>query len=284
MTKFHSVNGVITPAEEANLNISDISILRGYGLFDFFLVKQGHPLFLQDYIDRFEHSAKQLNLELPLKRKELIRHIYELIDANGEYDSSIRLVLTGGYSADGYAPSNPNLLVMQHGAFPYPEAQYLKGNKLITCEYHRALPTVKATNYVIGINMLPQMQAAGATDVLFHKNGHFSETTRANFYIVTQYGAIVTAGEGILKGITRKQVMEGASGKFTIEERKIAVDEIKYAAEAFITNTTKRVMPIVKIDDVVIGEGKPGPVAAALLDIFKKREVAYLASCEQVEV
>jgi D-alanine transaminase/branched-chain amino acid aminotransferase len=276
MTNYYSINGKLLPANEASVNIDDISILRGYGLFDFFLVKDGHPLFVDDYLERFEYSARTLRLDGGFTRKSLISQIYELIEANGEKDCSIRLVLTGGYSPDGYTPAQPNLLILKHKAFPYPEAQFKTGIKLITAEYQRVLPTVKTTNYVLGIYMLPQIKEAGALDVLYYNQGIISETTRANFFIVKKNGSIVTAGEGILKGITRKQVLTGAAGQFKIIERGIETQELKDAEEAFITSTTNRIMPVVQIDNQLIGNGVPGPVTEVLLQIYKLKEEMYL--------
>jgi len=210
-------------------------------------------------------------------RKELARQIFEVIRANGELNASIRLVLTGGYASDGYTPSGQaNLLILEHSFPTYPSTKYDDGAILILHEYHRLFPTAKTINYVVGINLLPQMKAAGAEDLLFHFGGHISETTRANFFIVKDDGTIVTAGDGILEGVTRKHTLRIARQHYKVEEREMALEELHTAKEAFITSTTKRVMPIVKVGDATIGNGKPGEVSKRLLVLLREEEENYL--------
>jgi branched-chain amino acid aminotransferase len=144
-------------------------------------------------------------------------------------------------------------------------------------EYQRLLPTTKTINYVAGINLLPQMQATGTEDLLFHFGGYISETTRANFFIVKEDDTIVTAGEAILEGVTRKHTLLIARRHYKVEERALALDELQTAKEAFLTSTTKRVMPVVKVGDTTIGNGKPGEVSRRLFELLKKEEELYLA-------
>ncbi len=283
MIKFASVNGEIVPADSACLGITDLGFLRGYGMFDFLLIKNGQPLFVEDYLDRFWRSAHQLKLKVPLDREQLIAHIHQLIGSNGLADASIRLVLTGGYASDGYSPSeNANLVILEH---EYPTChpdKYEKGISLLLHEYQRQFPAIKTTNYVVGILMREQLQKAGADDLLFYQNGFITETTRANFFIVTPEGGIVTAGEGILEGITRKHTLMLARKHYQVEMRQPEVEELKTAKEAFITSSTKRVMPVVQVSDIVIGNGKPGPVSAHLLELLKEAETAYLQNDARV--
>lgn len=277
MIKYYSVNGEILPREQASLGVSDLAILRGYGMFDFFLVKKGQPLFFDDYLDRFERSARLLHLTLPFSREELRRQILQLIRANGEQEAGLKLVLTGGYSGDGYAPATPNLVIVQSPLPKYPSSKYDNGVKLMLHEYHRTLPEAKSINYIMGINLLPQMQDAGAEDILFHFGGNIHETTRANFFIVKNDDTIVTAGEGILGGVTRRKVIEIARQHYRVEARNLALEELQTAKEAFLTSSTKNIMPVVQVDDTTIGQGKPGAVTQRLMAFLKAEIERYLA-------
>lgn len=277
MIKYASVNGEIMPVREAAIGVTDLGLLRGYGMFDFMLVKNRQPLFVEDYLDRFWRSAHQLQIKVPLDRDQLLEHLMALVEANKKDDASLRLVLTGGYADDGYSPSeNANLVILEHEYPTYHPDKYEKGIKLLLHEYQRQFPTIKTTNYVVGIVMRDQIQKTGADDLLFHYNGLITETTRANFFIVTQDDTILTAGEGILEGITRKHALMLARNHYTVIERQPSLDELKNAKEAFITSSTKRVMPVVQVDDMRIGNGKPGLVSAHLLDLLKEAEVTYL--------
>ena len=276
MIKYYAVNGEIVPKEKAVLGVGDLAIQRGYGLFDFFLVKKGRPLFLEDYLDRVYQSAQWLHLEVPVSREELRSQVLRLIEANGELEAGIKLIVTGGYSEDGYAPAKPNLVIIEMPPPAYPPSKFEEGVKLMLHDYHRTFPAAKTINYLVGIYLLPQQKATGAEDVLFHSDGQIFETTRANFFIVTDQQTIVTAGDGILYGVTRKKTLELARRYFAVEERCPTVDELRTAQEAFITSSTRLVMPVVQVDDMVIGSGRPGPVTRQLMDLVAQEVEAYL--------
>ena len=95
-------NGQFIDEEKASLHVSDLSIQRGYGVFDYFRTIEHVPLFLDDYLDRFYRSAEVLRLPVGLDRNKLTSVIHELIDRNKMPASGIRLSLTGGYSPDSY--------------------------------------------------------------------------------------------------------------------------------------------------------------------------------------
>ena len=107
------LNDRFIPAQEATLSVQDLSIQRGYGVFDFFRLQEGTLLYVEDHLARFENSASLLRLPIPYgkgKMKEIIR---ELTQRNGLRDAGIRMVLTGGYSADAWQIGQPAFLVMQ---------------------------------------------------------------------------------------------------------------------------------------------------------------------------
>lgn len=281
MIKYYSINGELVPKEQASLGVTDLAIQRGYGLFDYFVVKKGRPVFFEDYLDRVERSAKWLHLTLPVTREELREQILRLIRANGEQEAGIKVILTGGYAADGYSPEKSNLVILEMPPPVYPKTKFEQGVKLMGYEHHRTFPSAKSINYIVGIYLLPQQQAAGAEDVLFHHNGEIYETTRANFFIVTNDGTLVTAGEGILQGVTRKRLLAVAKDHYTIEERKPTLEELKTAKEAFITSSTRLLMPVVQVDDVTIGDGLPGEVSKHLLELMKAEVERYLSADNQ---
>ena len=138
------VNGEYLPKAQAALNVADLAILRGFGIFDYFRYADGQPRFIEDHLDRFLRSAKLLDLEMPVSREELRAAVYELIKRNGEPDGGIRFVLTGGYSPDGYTPTTPNLVAI---AYPFKgpsDEQYALGVRVLLHHYERQLPQVKS--------------------------------------------------------------------------------------------------------------------------------------------
>lgn len=245
MSAYAFVNGNIVPANEATLNISDIGLLRGYGVFDFFRVIDGTPIFLEDYLDRFERSVAGLQMSLPYTRGYLTEKIYEIISLNPHPLLGIKLLCTGGYSADGYTPTDANVCMI---ANPFKFHPYEKGLKLMMVDYLRDLYHIKSINYLKPISVIPQLRSIGADDVLYHKDGLISESSRSNIFIVKN-GVLITPADGILEGITRKKILAFAEEIMPLEVRSVTVDELYHADEVFLTASTKRISPVTAIDD-----------------------------------
>lgn len=276
MVKYYSVNGEIVESSKASLLVNDLSILRGYGIFDFFLAFEGKPLFFDDYLSRFRQSAEKMGLDMPFGKSDLKEKILELIGKNEMQEAGIRLVLTGGYALDGYTPLGSNLLILIQPLPAQQKEKYENGAKLILHTYQREIPEVKTINYITGIWLRNKIKEAGAIESLYESSGYIRECARSNVFFVFPNRKLVTPGKDILFGITRKQILHLAEGHYEIEEREIHQSEIRHASEVFITGTLKSVLPIVAIDDVVIGDGKPGPVAAHLAGLFAGHVKNYL--------
>jgi branched-chain amino acid aminotransferase len=260
------VENQFVPYEEAVLHVSDLSIHRGYGIFDFLKVGNGHPFFMNDYLDRFFQSASVMKLTVPMSREELSVVIKQFIHRNVLANHGIKLILTGGYSSDGYQPVKPNLILLPQEIVLPTAAVMGAGVNIITHEYVRDFPNVKTINYSMGIWLIDRIKGANAYDVLYKKDNVVSEFPRSNFFIV-HHNTVITPRTNVLFGITRKNVIAIAGEYYKVEERDVTLDEALGAAEAFISSTTKRVLPVVRIDGKVIGNGFPGKVT---LDLYKR--------------
>lgn len=271
--EFFFVNDRILPAQEATLQISDLGLFRGYGVFDYFRTQSGKPFLMPRYLRRFRWSAGQMRLSLNLSDAELEGIILELIRLNGREESGVRLLLTGGYSENIFTPGKPNLLIRIEKSRLPDDHFYSQGIKLISTEYQRDLPAVKTTNYLKAVHMWPKVEEAGATELLYHTNGEWLECSRSNFFVVRE-GCLLTPPVGqVLGGITREVVIEIARQKgVSVEEKPLPLDILKQAQEAFISGTTKRIMPVVEIDGQRIGSGKPGPVSQQLFKAWQLLE------------
>jgi len=262
------INNRFQPFPEASLHISDLGLQRGYSIFDYFLEIDGRIPFLDDYLDRFYSSAKLLNLEVPLTRDLLKDKIGYLLQQNKLGTSGIKLLLTGGYSEDLYSPAAPNFMLLNLPVKGLP-GDHADGVKLLLLDYQRHLPEVKTTFYLPSIALFPEMKAKGAIEVLYHHNGFITETTRANFFLVKN-NRLITAGSGILRGITRKYILEVAKGMMEVEERPVKLEELWDCDEAFITGTSKHVMPVIEVGGRMIGKGKPGEWTMAISAEFER--------------
>ena len=275
------LNGEILPSEKAMLHVTDLGLLRGYGIFDFLQNINGTPLFINDYLDRFENSARLMQLDFPEKDREiLIQKIMNLIAKNGFEHSSLRLCLTGGYSEDVFTPTKPNFIILEQIMKNNADYQgFINGEKLILHEYVRDIYEVKTTNYIVPIRLQARWKAEGAVDVLYHKNGLVSESSRSNFFIVDKNDTLITPHDFVLHGITRKKIIELAKqNSLRLEIRDMTLAETLEAKEAFMTSSTKGVLPIVALDNHIIGNGKVGAVSKFLIEEFKAMQEEYLSS------
>jgi branched-chain amino acid aminotransferase len=261
------VNDSLIPADDARLNISDLAVQRGYGIFDFFKTIDGQPVFLEDHLDRFFRSAVLMRLQVSQTRDEIRSRVIQLIEQNNMSDSGVKIILTGGFSPDGFNIAEPNLIITQQ-SFQIPRSMPEHGVSVITHEYQRQFSNAKTLDYLQAIWLQPVLEEKKADDVLYHSNGLIRECPRANFFIVTKDEKVLTPESDMLKGVSRKQVLTISEGMYVTEARDVTLDELRNAKEAFITSTTKNILPVVQVDGKVLGDGRPGAVTRALAEKY----------------
>lgn len=270
------LNGIIMPSAEASIGLHDLGLLRGFGIFDYLQQKQGVPLFIDDYLNRFFNSAAIMGVEIPVSRAEIKASALALIKSNGLSHSGLRLILTGGYSPDSFTPTTPNFYMLEQPLQMPDNELFTNGVKLMWHQYTREVAEVKTTNYVVPILLQAQWKAMGAYDVLYHDEHFVTESSRSNFFIVSKDNILITPDRNVLKGITRKKVLELAMNIMGVEIRDVKLSQVTDAKEAFITSSTKGVLPIVQINDLIIADGRVGEWSMRLMQDFDKLQTDYL--------
>lgn len=273
MQKFYFLNDEIVEASKAKFHVSDLSILRGYGIFDFLRTSDGKPLFIDDHIHRFNQSASLFHFDHGYQDNFIKSQILKLLALNGFPESGIKLVMTGGYSENGFDPGKPNLAILVDQLYLPPEQFYRDGVKLITHQYVREFPEVKSTNYLTAILTARKCKEENALDVLYHDGDIVSEVTRSNIFMMKNH-QIITPKSGILKGITRSKVIQLAGDHYEVVKRDVKLIEIYQADEVFMTSSMKRIMPVVDIDGKLIGNGVPGEITLHISSLFRAFEKA----------
>lgn len=258
----------IRESKTATIHPMDIGLIRGYGIFDFFRTAHYVPLFLQDYLNRFIRSAEKMHLPLPLDRAGLEDVILELVSKNELENGGIRMLLTGGISDNHFSPNTGSLFIFCEALDFPPMSKYETGVKLVSAEHVRAVADIKTTNYAFPVWHSANWKKEGAEDLIYHQNGFISESSRSNIFIIKD-GKIATPDQNVLHGITRMRTLELAP---ETEIRPITFEELLNADEVFMTSTTKKILPVTKIDNYAIGEGKPGKKTMALLKDFLEME------------
>lgn len=245
---------------EASISINDVAVLRGYSVFESLRTYDRCPFHLAEHLERLFRSAALVELEMPYTRAMISHVVQEAIERNSYQHATIRILVTGGESEDGVLPSGrAALAVLVTPLGSRNMARFMEGYKLITTRLQRSSPEAKTSNYVAAVRSLKEAARRQAHDALFvNEHDHVLEGTRSNFFVF-RGETLVTPQRDILLGVTRNVVLELARGRFVLEERPILLSELSQVDEAFITSSSREIMPVIQIDDQIIGSGSVGP-------------------------
>jgi D-alanine transaminase len=275
MTRTVYVNGEYLPEDRATVSIFDRGFLFADGVYEVTSVLDGKLIDFAGHAKRLQRSLDELEMANPTTEDELLEIHRELVRRNGIEEGLIYLQITRGAADRDFAypaEAQPTIVLFTQAKPGLAESPAAKtGIKVISIEDkrwgRRDIKTVQLLYPSMGKMMA---KAAGADDAWMVEDGHVTEGTSNNAYIVTG-NTIVTRhlGTEILHGITRAAVLRFArEAQMTVEERPFTVEEAKAAAEAFITSASSFVMPVVEIDGQPIGAGTPGPVTARLREVY----------------
>lgn len=259
------------PIEKAKINPYDLGILRGYCVFDVMCTQNEKPFLLDEHWKRFQNSAKELGLIIPVSKEKYLKNILKLLKLNGFKKSTIRTVLSGGVSSDGFSLENgkETCYILVEKFKDLPKKYYEKGVKVITVNYSRHFPKAKIANYITAIKNQNNKKKEKALEIIYVSNGKAFEAATSNFFIVKK-GIVIAPKEGILLGITRNIVIDLAKkNKLKVLERDVKISELFKADEVFLVATNKDVVPVVNIDGKKIGDGKVGKMTKKIIGIFE---------------
>lgn len=263
------IDGEFVPEEQSAISVNDMGILRGYGVFDFLRTYNRRPFYLEKHINRLATSAKLIDLKLPCGTDEIHDITMETLSRNDQSDANIRIVVTGGVSPDSITPQgNSKLLVMVTDLHPCPSEWYQKGAAIITTHDERYIPGAKTTNYIAAILALARARRQNAIESIYvDRYGRLLEGTTTNFFAFMD-DKLITPGDAILPGITRQVVIELARKEFEVEIRDIQKEEMRLMDEVFITASNKEVVPIVRLDELMLSDGEPGQRTRRIMELF----------------
>jgi branched-chain amino acid aminotransferase len=245
------VDGNFITQAEASVSVRDLSLLRGYGVFDYLKTYKEKPLFLEDYLQRFIRSSQEMFLPLSYSLEELAAIVVEILALSQSHvDQGIRLLLTGGESADSMGIGRSKLVIMLE---PLPIVALHDTRRLRSFSYVRESPEIKSINYSLPIRLQASGFLTGCTDVLYHSEAAgVTETSRCNVFAISD-GVLFTPASGILRGVTRKHVIATAKQiGLQVCEQQMDVAWLRKADEIFLTSTTKGVLPIHELDGIAV--------------------------------
>ncbi len=270
-TQYAYLNGSLVPLAEVAISPLDIGLLRGYAVFDLLRTVGGRPFLLAEHLRRLRSSAAHLGLVVPASDDEIAPIIDELLDRNGHTEATVRLVLTGGASPDGmnFDPETPTFLILTHELHEPPATVYENGVKLVTRQHCREIPEAKTTNYLTMLVNRPLLQAEDAFELLYLDGDTITEAASASFYIVKD-GTIHAPCSKVLWGTVGSYLIDLVRDEYPVVSRDILFAEALDADEAYLTSTTRGAVPVVQLDDHLVGDGTPGPVTRDLVARYQK--------------
>jgi branched-chain amino acid aminotransferase len=270
------IDGKYYDERDARISVFDHGLLYGDGIFEGIRAYHGRVFRLKEHIDRLFHSAKAILLAIPMSRQDIMDAVVESCRRNKIRDGYMRLVVTRGVGTLGLNPNRckkPSVIIIADKIQLYPAKLYERGLEIVTVptvrNLHSALnPAIKSLNYLNNILAKIEANNAGCEEaIMLNAEGYVSEGTGDNIFIVKD-GKLFTPplSSGALYGITRKVVIELAEQSgLSVSEPNLTRYDLFIADECFLTGTGAEIVPVVKIDGRVIGNGKPGVLTRKLV-------------------
>ena len=275
------INGEFFEEDDAKISVLDHGLLYGDGIFEGIRLYKKCVFKLNEHLERLEHSAKAIMLELPWSREELAEAVCETCRVNDVEDVYLRLLVTRGKGTLGFSPkscSNPQLIILSDPGPFYPAEYYEEGIKLITVPTRRlstaALsPQIKSLNYLNSILGKIECQHLGYSEALMlNEDGFVAECTGDNVFII-QKGQLLTppSSAGILMGITRQTIIDIAERlNVPVKETPLSRYALWNSDECFLTGTYAEIIPVKEMDGRTIGKACPGPLTKQFTEEFFK--------------
>lgn len=275
------IDGKFVPGEEAKVSVFDHGYLYGDGIFEGIRAYYNSVFRLEDHMERLYNSAKGINMEIPIDKEQMKEVIMETCRRNNIRDGYIRVVVSRGVGDLGLDPRKcpvPTVVCIADTITLYPDELYETGMAVITVPTRRNIPEgvnprIKSLNYLNNIMAKMEANMAGVGEaILLNQEGYVAECSGDNIFIVKN-GVLKTPATyvGILEGVTRNEVIKIAKKLGIIVEETIFTRyDLFIADEVFLTGSAAELIPVIKIDDRTIADGKPGPIYAKLLAGFRE--------------
>ncbi len=275
------LDGKLVDKQDAKISVFDHGLLYGDGVFEGIRSYSSLVFKLDEHIDRLYESAHTLMLQIPITKKQMIKAIIDTLKANKLKDAYIRVVVTRGVGDLGLDPrkcKKATIIIITDNIVLYPKELYQKGLEIITVPTVRNLssavdPQIKSLNYLNNIMAKIEAINSGYQEaIMLNSMGFVAECTGDNIFMIKNKQLYTPPQSmGTLKGITRDAVIEIAKkAKIKTHESILTRHEVFNADELFLTGTAAEIIPVVKVDCRVIGNGKPGKVTLRLLNEYNK--------------
>ena len=278
------LGGIVTDPALMVVPLDDHMVHRGHAVFDTATLTHGMLYQLDAHLDRLIKSAEGARIPLPFPRQRLRQIILETAAASQRRDGSVRYWLSAGPGGYGLGPAEcigSSFYVIVFKQEAYPQSYYQEGMRLVTSQVPIKPPLfarIKSTNYLPNVLVVLEAKERDADNGVFiDQRGMLAESSNMNVAFVTEDRVFRHPPfDAILAGITidrvldfaQRLVQQGALNGVRLAD--IPVEEARNAAEMMLIGSSIKVAPVVEWDGQKIGDGKPGPIAAKLLEMWNE--------------
>jgi len=276
------IDGVLQPAQEARVSVFDRGFLYGDSAFEVMRTYDRRPFREAAHLARLRRSCERLLIALRQSDQQLSEIVASTITASGLPECYVRVMVTRGVgpmNIDLAQATTPSVLVFALPLTPLAASVYANGIAVGLSRASRATDGTRAvgaktSNYLGSVMALHEVKQRGAQEALIlGPSGEVIEGATSNVFVV-RAGELITPpiDAGILAGITRQTVLElAAEQALPVRETQLHPSDLYQADEVFITSTVREVVPVVRVDDKLIGDGKPGPISARVLAAYRAK-------------
>lgn len=271
------LNGNYLPRDEARISPMDRGFLFGDGAYEVIPVYSRRPFRLEQHLARLERTLAALELANPLTREQWAGVVEQLVASHGSEDLGVYLQVTRGTAqvrdqAFPVPPVAPTVFAYAD-RLPTPSAELLEqGAAVMTAEDFRWLRCdLKTVSLVANVLLRQASVPAGCAETLLLRNGYVMEGSASNILVV-QDGTLLAPPKShlMLPGVTYDVVLELAQANgIAVAQRPVSEAELRSADEVWITSSTKEVLPVTRIDDAPVADGRPGPLARRMIALYR---------------
>jgi len=275
------LNGDFLPAEQAFISPLDRGFIFADGVYEVIPVYNGHLFRIHEHLRRLDDSLAGVRIPSPCDHQHWRSLLHELVQRNQGRNQSLYVQITRGVARRDHGfpePITPTVFAMSTELKALPQTIREKGISAVTAEDIRwQYCHLKTIALLPNILLRQQALDQGAEEAILIRDGEATEGAASNLFIVSK-GHIITPPKGsrLLPGITRDLIVElGKRYGLPVLEARITAAELASADEIWLTSSTKEIMPVTRLDNQAVGDGRPGPLWQQMIALYQRYKAEY---------
>ncbi|MGH8593718.1 MAG: D-amino acid aminotransferase [Gammaproteobacteria bacterium] len=273
------LNGAFLPLQEACIPVMDRGFIFGDAVYEVIPVYSGHPFRLEQHLVRLESSLTAVRIEVPFPRKQWRSLIGKIIAENGGGDQSLYIQLSRGVTERDHVPAAAATTTVFIMSKPLQACGSPEPVAAIVCpDFRWGRCDIKTTSLLANVLLRYQAVDAGAWEAILVKDGWLTEGAASNVFVVDR-GVIKTPPRGphLLPGITRDLLVEMLrANDSSCAETPVSEAELRQAQEIWLTSSTREIVPVVRLNQMPVGQGVPGPLWVKVNAMYQQAKQAFV--------